>query len=95
MAKPTSQEIKKEVKTLKDYRERVRPLTAFGDSNKDAISVQVQVLEENMSEDDIWDTWDADLDERLVACATEAFEWLIGRRKEKPSLDWKSLLKSK
>lgn len=70
--------IKEEIATLKDYQARVRPQTAFGDSNTEAIRVQVRTLEDALSENDIWGMWGEE--ERLVGVALEAFNWRMKSR---------------
>ena len=90
MKRPTEAQIKKEIETLKDYRDRVRPTTAFGDSNTEAIGVQIRVLEEAMTEDEIYDEWEDD--ERLVSSAIDALNWRKGEE-EQQSKGWKPLLR--
>lgn len=86
--KPTSKQIEKECAVLRDYQFRVRPFTAFGDSNRDAIGIQIRVLEKLMDEEEIYDTWS---DDREIGMANDALAWLRGEA-EKPSKEWKSLL---
>ena len=92
MKKPSEKAIEKEIATLRGYIPRVRPTTAFGDSNTDAIGAQVKVLADLMDNDEIYDTWGDD--ERVCGVAIEALEWLKGNSEEPPSKEWKPLLKS-
>lgn len=79
MKQRTQEEIKQQIAKLKEIRPKVRPYTAFGDSNLVKLDAQVKVLEENMDSDDIWDEWpeeEADMDIRMTA--EEAANWLVG-----------------
>lgn len=89
MKKPTELQIEKEIVALKYCETRVRPTTAFGESNTEAIRVQIRVLEDRMSDDEINDTWGDD--ERLLGMAIEAMNWLRGEAGLQ-SEEWKPLL---
>ena len=86
----TQEEIKKEIKALKAIRPKVRPYSAFGDDNLAALDAQVNVLENSMEDDDIYDMYDhADVLEYVLEVAIEAGCWLNGNS-ESGSLatDW-------
>jgi hypothetical protein len=73
------EEIQAEIEGLKALRPRLKPTTAFGDSNLDALDAQVRVLEEDMTHDEIWDEWpELDGDMHVRSSAEEARQWLEG-----------------
>ena len=94
----TEKEIKAEIKALKELKSKVRPFTAFGDDNQLSIGVQIETLEQNLSENDIFDRGDEELQgdsawpERAVDAAREAAIWADGQSNEKPSDGWKPLV---
>jgi predicted ATPase len=60
MAKPTQDEVTKEVKTLREQLKTVRYYSGFGDDNRSQIKAQIRVAEEDMDSDDINDTFDGE-----------------------------------
>ena len=72
--KPNQEQIRAEIKKLKEMKPKVRHYTGFGDDNHAAIEVQIRVLEEILDVDDIYDRWD--MDDHLCESAIEAREWL-------------------
>ena len=98
---PTPDEIKKEIKVLKNYRERIRPTSMFGDDHKASIGAQIEVLEKNLSDDRIYDLYEPSEEEQMENAAStssldnalEARRWLDGESEDgSPSEAWKSLL---
>ncbi|KKN26364.1 hypothetical protein LCGC14_0875490 [marine sediment metagenome] len=72
----TKEQITKEIEALKTIRPNVRPTTFFGDNNLAALDAQIQVLEEYMDEDEIWDEWpEEERDEYVRSSALHAFDW--------------------
>ena len=73
----TQEQIKKEIEALKTVQPNVRPITFFGDDNFAAIDAQIQVLEEDMDEDDIWDEWpEEEQDQYVRDSARHAVDWV-------------------
>lgn len=94
---PTKKEITAEVKALKKMKPNIRERTAFGEDNQAAIDAQINVLENDMGDDAIYDQYGGDDEEETDANrheldnALEARRWLDGD-KGKPSDNWKSLV---
>ncbi len=68
----------------------------FGDDNHERIDAQIRVLEERMSEDDVYVKIDGDPENPdrasdIWANAREAATWLAGQADEPPSDAWKEL----
>jgi hypothetical protein len=72
--------INKEIEALKEIKPRVREYNFFGDSNHEAIEAQIKVLEDLMSEDDIWDNWPEN-ESTIRDAALEAWAWLNNESK--------------
>lgn len=101
--KPTDEQVKTEIATLKEIKPRVRKTSAFGDNHHDSIDAQIEVLEKRLSSDKIYDkfeeTGDSEVDadegrgENVISCALDALYWRDGENEEAPSVGWKSLMK--
>ncbi|MCK5603496.1 hypothetical protein KAR91_16545 [Candidatus Pacearchaeota archaeon] len=73
----TQEQITKEIEALKAIRPNVRSTTFFGDDNLAALDAQIQVLEEDMDEDDVWDEWPEELrDQYTRDLACHAVDWV-------------------
>lgn len=73
----SNEEILVAIVELKAIRPKVIPKTAFGDDNLEALDAQIQVLEELMDIDDIWDEWwEEEAEEYVRHSALEADKWL-------------------
>lgn len=73
------EEIQRELEALKALRPRLRPRSAFGDDNLAALDAQIEVLEEDLTHDDIYDRWPDDTaDLHVRTAAEEARQWLDG-----------------
>lgn len=73
----TKEQITKEIEALKTVRPNVRPITFFGDDNLAALDAQIQVLEEDLDEDDVWDEWPEDEQDWYVReSARHAVDWV-------------------
>ena len=73
----TKEEIQKEIQALKAVRSKVRPTSFFGDDNLAALDAQVQVLEEYMDEDEIWNEWpEEEAELHIRNLALEAWNWV-------------------
>lgn len=99
--KPTDKQIAAEIAALKKMKPNVRRLSAFGDDHHAAIDAQIRVLEQKLTNNQIYDYFDAvgdsDIDhdegrsENVLSAATDAAQWRDGDTKEKPSMSWKEL----
>lgn len=98
MPEPTPDQIEAEIKTLREMKPRVRRRSGFGDDHHDAIDGQLSVLEEDLSEEDIYDAHDGACDDELFYAenvkdaALEARRWLDGDEENPPSENWKELV---
>jgi hypothetical protein len=98
MKKPTEKQIAKEIQTLKTMKPNIVRYSMFGDDNHAKIDAQIEVLEERLSEDEVYNRFeDSDNPDRtydLVSCARYAAEWLIGQAEDGvPSKGWEGLAK--
>ena len=92
MKKPTEKQIESEIKKLAEMQQTVRPYSAFGDDHRAAIAAQIVVLEEQLTEDDVWDRYGEDA-ENIRENAEEAARWLEGETEENTlSENWQSLV---
>lgn len=87
MKKPTPKAIAAEVATLKAMKPKVKRYTFFGDDNHAAIDAQIQVLEQNLSDDEIGRRFSGEVQSE----AFNARNWLEGDAGNPPSKDWKEL----
>ena len=75
----TQEEIQKEIEALKAVRPKVRPRSMFGDDNLASLDAQIEVLENDMDDDDIYDKYDhADASEYVLEAALYARQWIDG-----------------
>ena len=102
--KPTQKQIEAEIAALQAVKTKVPQRTKFGDSNRDGIEAQIEVLTHNLKEDAIWDrshTEDEDDSRReddslwkesVRDHALDARRWLDGESEDgAPSEGWKPL----
>ncbi len=89
MPRQTDEAIKKEIAALKEMKPKVRRYSLFGDDNRASIEVQIEVLEQEIAEMDVWAKY-ADNDTKLES-AIDAASWLEGGS-EKPSDGWALLV---
>lgn len=88
----TPKEVNEEIIKLEEMKPGVRETSAFGDNHHDAIDAQIDVLEDNLTNDEIFDREDCgDWAENVRMAATDARDWFDGDKDEPPSEDWKSL----
>lgn len=72
----TQEEIKGEIEALKTVRPKVKPHSMFGDDNLAMLDAQVDVLENDLDDDDIYERYDhADASEYVLEGALEANNW--------------------
>ena len=86
----TQKEIDAQIKALKEIRPKVKPYSFFGDDNLAKLDAQVQVLEEDLDEYDVYEEWPEDEEEfDIRACANLAVEWRDGESEtEDLADDW-------
>lgn len=96
----TKKEITSEVVALKKMKPNVRRMSVFGDDHHNAIDAQIEVLENNMSDGDIYDNFEpfneeTDADdgraENVLYAARQAYQWMHDEIEESPSEEWVSL----
>jgi hypothetical protein len=91
----TTEEIQAELVRLRDLQNRVRRWNLFGEDNRAAIGVQIQVLDKRMSLDGIDAEWNSAMeygDTPLHNAAVEAHDWYMGLSDEPaPSEGWQVL----
>jgi hypothetical protein len=90
--KPNQEQINAEIELLKEIKPKVRAYTMLGDDNRAAIQAAIEVLEKNLSGDDIWDRWPGERDCHERGNADDARRWMDGEEKESPSEGWKTLI---
>jgi hypothetical protein len=94
--KPSQDEINKTIEQLREIKPKVRHKSLFGDDNRAAIGAQIEVLENNLSEDGIFDRWPSpDDDISIREAALTAREWLDGKEIEEGLVEaWQTLVVS-
>ena len=90
---PERPQITAEITKLKEMKPRVRHFSGFGDDHHAAIDAQVRVLEQGLSEDDVYTEFE-DGAENVLDAACTAAQWLAGEELdiETPSEEWECLL---
>ncbi len=85
----TKYAIRQEIKALKAVKPKVIRYNALGGDNHKAIDAQIEVLENNLKQDDVYDRiWE----ETVETAALGAVEWLEDDLCHDLSLDWKNLI---
>lgn len=98
MNRPTQEQITAEIAKLREIKPRVRRSSAFGDDHHAAIDAQVEVLEDRMDEDQIYDRSEMAEDdigfysENTRDQALEARRWMRGEQDTAPSAGWAELV---
>lgn len=73
----TKEQITREIEALKTVRPNVRPTSMFGDDNLSSIDAQIEVLENNWNDDDIYDNFDrCAVQEYILEAALVARQWI-------------------
>lgn len=87
----TKEEIQATIAKLQEMKPNVRRTTFFGDNNHAAIDAQIWVLENEASEDEVYDEFDTDHERDN---ALEAAAWLEGEELDGGGLveGWQSLV---
>lgn len=92
----TPEQINNEINALRTLKPTVPQFTAFGDDNHAAIDAQLDVLEGQLSEDDVYDIYgqpeDEDgedfLEQNVLDAALDAVRWVSGQDNSAPSSGW-------
>lgn len=75
----TQEQITEEIKALRTVRPNVRPTSMFGDDNLGSVDAQIEVLENNWDDDDIYDNFDrCAIQEYILESALAALQWING-----------------
>lgn len=98
MALPTYRQVEDEIAKLKEIKPNVRRYTFFGDDNWLAIEAQIDVLDNDLDEDEIYAKYENDNDaldatNAVLDSALGALRWMLGEEDESPSQGWQSLVK--
>jgi hypothetical protein len=85
----TKKEIQKEIKYLKSVRPKIRPRSIFGTNNLAILDAMIDVLENNLGNNEIFDRYEGTQEGTLIG-ALDARSWLDGRfdGRENPLRDW-------
>lgn len=97
--KPTQSAISANLARLRIQRPFLPP-SAFGDDNAGACAAQIEVIQNNLTEAQIYDKWPADEDvdnpsnaglEHLLFAALDCRRWLDGTNAESPADSWEPM----
>lgn len=77
MSAKTEAEVAAELAKLKELQGKIRPYNVFKEDNEAALAAQIDVLENDMGEDDIWDEYGEDAD-NVREAALFAADWRNG-----------------
>ncbi len=73
----TKEQITKEIEALKTIRPNVRPTSIFWDDNLDSVDAQIDVLEDDMDDDEIYNRFDrTSSSEYILESALAARQWI-------------------
>lgn len=90
-------EIQDEIDRLSAIKPEVPETTSFGDNNHAAIDSQIETLERQYSEDDIWERHEVATEDELFHSdserdnAIDASRWLNEESDTAPSSEWEEL----
>ncbi len=87
MAKPTQNEITREIEILREQVKTVRKFSSFGGDNRKDIEAQIKVLEEEYDDDDIDDF----IEDAQHDAARDALNWREGDEDLSCSESWAPL----
>lgn len=99
MSKPTQSVISANLARLRIQRPFLPP-SAFGDDNAGACAAQIDVIQDNLTESQIYDKWPADEDvddpdnselEHKLDAALSCRRWLDGAATESPADSWEPM----
>lgn len=90
VTKRTQDEIDAEIAKLEGLKTRIPQKTLFGDNNRAAIDAEIVVLKEQMSMNDVYRNYGADM--HVCDSALGAFSWMAGEVDTPTSDDWSALV---
>lgn len=95
----TPKEIMTEIVALKCLKKRLPKLSPHGHDNHACVNAQIEVLNNTITEDDIFERgdeatpkakfWNADVRDS----AESALKWKLGESFEAPAVDWETMIK--
>ncbi len=95
--KPTDEQVAAEIKWLEENKGNIPSHTSFGDSNIAAINVQLEVLRERLTEEQVFDRAEENgWSDRVTENACDAAMWLTGEEPDnRPSSEnnWGGLVR--
>lgn len=92
--KPTLAQCEAQSKALAKLKPKVLRSSAFGDDHHAAIDMQIRVLDERMTEDEVYDAQSVeDLPDNVADAAIEAVRFRNGEAKEDLVTGWKELVR--
>ena len=96
------EQVEQELAKLREMKPKVRRRTMFGDNNHEAIEAQIEVLDEDLTDDDVYDrlitedeeTGDTEGEwtQHVVDAALRVIQWRDGEEEESPSKSWEPLV---
>lgn len=92
--RPNLEVRKAQAELLSEMKPRVLGTSRMGDNHHDAIDAQIQVIEDNLSDDEIYNTNETEeWRENVLQAALDARRWLDGEYEEYPDIaaSWKEL----
>jgi hypothetical protein len=88
----SSSDIEAEILVLSKLCHQIPSITAFGNSNRDALAAQLKVLRSGLTSKQVCELYDNDrFDHYVLTCALFASEWLY-KGELAPSEDWLIML---
>lgn len=91
MEMKTHKEIEEEIRKLWELEPRIRPFSAFGGDNCAKIRAGIKVLEQDLSEDDIYEL-EGIVDDDTLSIMLDVRYWLDGETDDLPSAGWIPLI---
>jgi hypothetical protein len=72
----TKEEKDEMIKCLESQKEKAPVMTFFGDNNHDAIDAQIEVIENDYDDDEVYKNWESN--DNTLSAALVVVEWLNG-----------------
>ena len=89
--KPNDEQIQAEIEQLKKNRCFIRQFAGFGEDNWSGIDVEIDVLENKLNEDNIYDKYSHT--DFLLEAALGVLDWMAGEDDLSPSENWGPLVR--
>lgn len=74
----TQEEINEMISQIEKQKENVPEFSMFGDNNWEVFNAGIDVLQHDISDDEIYDTYDEDEDSEIINYALSVRAWLDG-----------------